>query len=468
MPKKQKYYAVKKGNRTGIFLSWEECQEAIKKFSVAEFKSFESEDEAKAYLSDIDIIYEKVIKPKIDSGDVVAFVDGSYDSGKKIYGYGAYIVAPGFANAIELCGNSKNEKYVDLHNVAGEILAVLNAVDWAWKNGFLSISIFYDYEGIENWANGVWTANQILSRYYQNFIKEKREILKISFQKVKGHSNNKYNDRADALAKSAIAENKVIKDLNGNGGYIIKASDNEIKEVLDILKVDCNGFEYNITKETNKYIYNLQFQKDKLTIQVFNNLRTMVQGKRSNLFHIVTTSIIEHIDCGDFIKVLSQAYDISLKADSVETDFGMELPNISRLSLQPNIVLLLKQAIVDLNSPAKGDVEFSKYTFSALRALEGILKHNLDVCGIAMSSNRFDMFEKVNSVYKLKSQYNISQANKQKIENCYNHYYNYRNVYFHFGIIISGQDVNTRIISTKQEANAIIQDTLHIIDANCI
>ena len=58
MAKKQKIYAVKKGNQTGIFYTWEECQAATKGFSSPDFKSFATEEEAKAYLDDVDIVFE--------------------------------------------------------------------------------------------------------------------------------------------------------------------------------------------------------------------------------------------------------------------------------------------------------------------------------------------------------------------------------------------------------------------------
>ena len=38
---------------------------------------------------------------------------------------------------------------------------------------------------------------------HKKFIEEARKNIKIDFVKVKGHSNDKYNDRADALAKTA-------------------------------------------------------------------------------------------------------------------------------------------------------------------------------------------------------------------------------------------------------------------------
>ena len=37
---------------TGIFQKWEECQKQIAGFKAAEFKGFETEDEAKAYLEE--------------------------------------------------------------------------------------------------------------------------------------------------------------------------------------------------------------------------------------------------------------------------------------------------------------------------------------------------------------------------------------------------------------------------------
>lgn len=41
---KQKYYVVWKGQQTGVFDSWNECQESIKGFNGARFKSFNNKD----------------------------------------------------------------------------------------------------------------------------------------------------------------------------------------------------------------------------------------------------------------------------------------------------------------------------------------------------------------------------------------------------------------------------------------
>lgn len=45
-----KYYAVKVGRTVGIFDNWNECNESIKGFPGQDFKSFNSREEAEAYL----------------------------------------------------------------------------------------------------------------------------------------------------------------------------------------------------------------------------------------------------------------------------------------------------------------------------------------------------------------------------------------------------------------------------------
>lgn len=46
----KKYYAVLKGRKVGIFTSWEECDEQVKGFSGAIYKSFKTRGEAEAAL----------------------------------------------------------------------------------------------------------------------------------------------------------------------------------------------------------------------------------------------------------------------------------------------------------------------------------------------------------------------------------------------------------------------------------
>jgi viroplasmin and RNaseH domain-containing protein len=45
----KKYYAVRTGRKTGVFMTWAECQKQVTGFSGAEFKSFSTMEEAQAF-----------------------------------------------------------------------------------------------------------------------------------------------------------------------------------------------------------------------------------------------------------------------------------------------------------------------------------------------------------------------------------------------------------------------------------
>ena len=60
-----KYYAVKKGRKTGIFTDWTSCKEAVDAFPGAEYKSFKTEAEALLYLEGAD---PAMIRPSLPPG----------------------------------------------------------------------------------------------------------------------------------------------------------------------------------------------------------------------------------------------------------------------------------------------------------------------------------------------------------------------------------------------------------------
>ena len=62
----------------------------------------------------------------------------------------------------------------------------------------------YDYAGIEEWYNESWQAKTPIAMKYVEFVKDIKDKIKVNFIKVKSHSNNKYNDLADELAKKAL------------------------------------------------------------------------------------------------------------------------------------------------------------------------------------------------------------------------------------------------------------------------
>ena len=138
----KKYYAVRTGRKTGVFLTWAECQKQVTGFSGAEFKSFPTMEDAQAFAG---------------------------------------------ANA-----------------GAGEIKGSEAAMQYAVDHNIPEITIYHDYEGIAKWCTGAWKATKPGTIAYQSFYREITQKVKVHFIKVKGHSNDKYNDMADQLAKSAL------------------------------------------------------------------------------------------------------------------------------------------------------------------------------------------------------------------------------------------------------------------------
>ena len=47
---KKKFYAVKQGRKTGMFLTWDDCKKQVMGYPGAIYKSFGTEAEAKEYL----------------------------------------------------------------------------------------------------------------------------------------------------------------------------------------------------------------------------------------------------------------------------------------------------------------------------------------------------------------------------------------------------------------------------------
>ena len=76
----KKYYAVRTGRKTGVFMTWAECQKQVTGFSGAEFKSFPTMEEAQAFAGvnaeGIPDTLPRAEKPASDQ--VIAYVDGSY------------------------------------------------------------------------------------------------------------------------------------------------------------------------------------------------------------------------------------------------------------------------------------------------------------------------------------------------------------------------------------------------------
>ena len=206
-----KYYAVKNGREVGIFTSWDACRASVDGFAGAEYKSFKTKKEALAFLgdgesgafADISAKPEMSDIPVCPENELIAFVDGSFDVKSGSYGFGCVIIAPE-QKLTRLNGKADKAEAATARNVAGELLATMNAVKYAAEHSYKKLTVYHDYEGIEKWYNGKWKAQSFVAVAYLEFVRKYRSFVSVSFVKVEAHTGNTLNEEADRLAKSAL------------------------------------------------------------------------------------------------------------------------------------------------------------------------------------------------------------------------------------------------------------------------
>lgn len=210
----RKYYAIKNGNtnRALILFNWEDAEKEVKGAKGVIYKSFNSINDADDFLRSLEIegevdenniftLNENDIKEQSKKA-IDIYVDGSYNIVDKRYSYGGVVVE----NGVEIDNFSKDIKneFSSMRNVSGEVYGAINAMKYALEKNYKKLNLYFDYQGIESWALGTWKRNNKLTKSYHEFYKEISEKLSVNFIKVKGHSGDKFNDRADELAKKAL------------------------------------------------------------------------------------------------------------------------------------------------------------------------------------------------------------------------------------------------------------------------
>ncbi|MDY6323862.1 MAG: ribonuclease H family protein [Catonella sp.] len=215
----KKYYAVRKGRKTGIFTTWADCKAQVDGFSGAQYKSFPTEAEARDFINigkapeSEKPAGERTLKPiciseepaftKKEKG-LEAYVDGSYFGGT-VFGSGAVMIYND--NVIDrLSKKTDDAELAKMRNVAGEIKASEMAIAYALENGYNKLTIYHDYEGVAAWPMRLWKANLTGTQNYRDYVDKAKENINITFISVKGHSGVKYNEEADRLAKAALRD----------------------------------------------------------------------------------------------------------------------------------------------------------------------------------------------------------------------------------------------------------------------
>lgn len=221
----EKFYAIRKGRQTGIFYHWPECLSHVSGFKNAQYASFKTLDAAENYLKNgpsenaeaaqtLKEVMALTSRLSKDPNLCVVYVDGSNNptdkdgnkptTGVSFYAYGLVHVKNDEI-VHEEGGSSHHEHASDLQNVAGELLGAMKAVLFAMNVVKTKhLVLFFDYAGIELWVTEAWSSKNPMVLKYIEFMQAASQKLNIEFIKVDGHSKNKYNDRADDMARLAL------------------------------------------------------------------------------------------------------------------------------------------------------------------------------------------------------------------------------------------------------------------------
>jgi len=223
----QKFYAVAKGIKPGIYNSWAEAKIQIDGFSGAIFKSFASMAEAKDWIeknSDKKILSNKKESHSTDthshkSDEIIIYTDGGSSCNPGPGGYGIVMIyketIKEISGGFRLTTNNRME-------LMGVIVALRTL-----KQRDHKVTIYTDSSYVVNgitkgWAKS-WRKNNWIKSDKQKAVNSDLwgplldliEPLNINFIWVKGHAGNKYNERCDELAVSAAKG----KDLPVDKGY---------------------------------------------------------------------------------------------------------------------------------------------------------------------------------------------------------------------------------------------------------
>lgn len=177
------FYAVRKGKTTGVVSSWAECQEMVKGVSGAEFKGFNSEPEAQAYLVGEDTVMSAgvVVQRPADavSANIYArgtFIDRNIDIG---------IIIETNVKTFRFYGRLICHDWHNARGFAGELVGTMVAAQLCNDMGILDMNIVFSYDGVEKWPSGTWAAHGGLSNAYSMALYRLRLSSGVSYQYTK-------------------------------------------------------------------------------------------------------------------------------------------------------------------------------------------------------------------------------------------------------------------------------------------
>ena len=210
----KKFYAVKRGRKTGLFTVWAECAAQVKGFQGAVYKGFMTEDEARAWLGGADARTEQpraaaeMAAPSAPDADYIIHTDGSCLRNPGGAGGWAAVIETAATGAVE----EKSGGDPETTNNRMELTAALMALSAVPEGA--RVALYTDSQYLKNaftkfwlpaWKKRGWKkadGEPVLNQDLWMQLDAAFAARQVQFHWVKGHAGNPRNERCDVLARA--------------------------------------------------------------------------------------------------------------------------------------------------------------------------------------------------------------------------------------------------------------------------
>jgi ribonuclease HI len=197
MAKKNKHYAARSPQDGAVFVTWEACQAWMSQHKGSKGKSFSSFDEAQAFADGR--TPPESLDAAIPNGWTV-YVDGSFSPKSPYAGWGWVLLID---REWKYERSGKTPIPALSRNIDGELYATVDAIR-TLASKCETLNICHDYEGIEAWATGRWKAKSEIALRYIEVLQDLKSQVKLRFHKIDAHTGDRWNEKADELAKRGL------------------------------------------------------------------------------------------------------------------------------------------------------------------------------------------------------------------------------------------------------------------------
>ena len=210
----KKFYAVKRGRKTGLYTVWAECAAQVKGFQGAVYKGFMTENEARAWLGGADARTEQprvaaeMAAPSAPDADYIIHTDGSCLRNPGGAGGWAAVIETAATGAVE----EKSGGDPETTNNRMELTAALMALSAVPEGA--RVALYTDSQYLKNaftkfwlpaWKKRGWKkadGEPVLNQDLWVQLDAAFAARQVQFHWVKGHAGNPRNERCDALARA--------------------------------------------------------------------------------------------------------------------------------------------------------------------------------------------------------------------------------------------------------------------------